>query len=447
MGRLFGTDGIRGVANKDLTPELAFSLGRALAHVLAGNDEKAVITIGKDTRISGDMLEAALAAGICSRGVDVYQLGVVPTPAIAYLTRHLGAQAGAVISASHNPMADNGIKFFNQFGSKLSDEVEDEIAAFVLEKSQDIPRVEGGKIGRIILLDQGKKIYMDYLREIFGGSLRGYHIVVDSANGAASGIMPELLVSLGAKVTSLSDEPNGVNINQDCGSTHMENLREHVIQNGADLGIAHDGDADRMLAVDDLGRIVDGDRIMAICARYLKSRGELKGNLLIGTVMSNLGLRKFCQEEGIEFLATQVGDRYVLEEMERQGAVLGGEQSGHIIFRTYNTTGDGLLSALMLLKAMKAMKGRLSRLADLMTVYPQILRNVRVKDKEAAMKDPGFQKAVAAAEALLQERGRILVRPSGTEPLVRIMAEGEDTQEIDRIVRELAKALEQGGRH
>ncbi len=447
MGRLFGTDGIRGVANKDLTPELAFSLGRALAHVLAGNDEKAVITIGKDTRISGDMLEAALAAGICSRGVDVYQLGVVPTPAIAYLTRHLGAQAGAVISASHNPMADNGIKFFNQFGSKLSDEVEDEIASFVLEKSQDIPRVEGGKIGRIILLDQGKKIYMDYLREIFGGSLRGYHIVVDSANGAASGIMPELLVSLGAKVTSLSDEPNGVNINQDCGSTHMENLREHVIQNGADLGIAHDGDADRMLAVDDLGRIVDGDRIMAICARYLKSRGELKGNLLIGTVMSNLGLRKFCQEEGIEFLATQVGDRYVLEEMERQGAVLGGEQSGHIIFRTYNTTGDGLLSALMLLKAMKAMKGRLSRLADLMTVYPQILRNVRVKDKEAAMKDPGFQKAVAAAEALLQERGRILVRPSGTEPLVRIMAEGEDTQEIDRIVRELAKALEQGGRH
>ena len=447
MGRLFGTDGIRGVANKDLTPELAFSLGRALAHVLAGNDEKAVITIGKDTRISGDMLEAALAAGICSRGVDVYQLGVVPTPAIAYLTRHLGAQAGAVISASHNPMADNGIKFFNQFGSKLSDEVEDKIASFVLEKSQEIPRVEGGKIGRIILLDQGKKIYMDYLREIFGGSLRGYHIVVDSANGAASGIMPELLVSLGAKVTSLSDEPNGVNINQDCGSTHMENLREHVIQNGADLGIAHDGDADRMLAVDDLGRIVDGDRIMAICARYLKSRGELKGNLLIGTVMSNLGLRKFCQEEGIEFLATQVGDRYVLEEMERQGAVLGGEQSGHIIFRTYNTTGDGLLSALMLLKAMKAMKGRLSRLADLMTVYPQILRNVRVKDKEAAMKDPGFQKAVAAAEALLQERGRILVRPSGTEPLVRIMAEGEDTQEIDRIVRELAKALEQGGRH
>lgn len=447
MGRLFGTDGIRGVANRDLTPELAFSLGRALAHVLAGNDEKPVITIGKDTRISGDMLEAALAAGICSRGVDVYQLGVVPTPAIAYLTRHLGAQAGAVISASHNPMADNGIKFFNQFGSKLSDEVEDEIASFVLEKNEEIPRVEGGRVGRIILLDQGKKIYMDYLREVFGGSLRGYHIVVDSANGAASGIMPELLRSLGAKVTSLSDEPNGVNINQDCGSTHMENLREHVIQHGADLGIAHDGDADRMLAVDDLGRIVDGDRIMAICARYLKSRGELKGNLLVGTVMSNLGLRKFCQAEGIEFLATQVGDRYVLEEMEKRGAVLGGEQSGHVIFLGYNTTGDGLLSALMLLKAMKAGKGRLSRMADLMTVYPQILRNVRVKDKELAMKDPGFEQAVAAAEDLLKDRGRILVRPSGTEPLVRIMAEGEDTQEIDRIVWGLAKALEQGGRH
>jgi phosphoglucosamine mutase len=441
MGRLFGTDGIRGIANKDLTPELAFDLGRAVAHVLTSDYEEPVITIGKDTRISGDMLESALAAGICSRGVDVYLLGVVPTPAIAYLTKHLKAHAGAVISASHNPVEDNGIKFFNQHGFKLSDEIEDEIASFVGERKGEIPRPVGRGVGRIIQLDKGKNIYKTRLSNIFADNLKGMKIVVDSANGAASDITPGLLKSLGAKVISIADEPNGLNINDNCGSTHMENIRDQVIQHKADIGIAHDGDADRMLAVDELGRIVDGDQIMAICAKYLMDKNELVDNRLIGTVMSNLGLKKFCEKEGIEFIATNVGDRYVLEEMQRTGAVLGGEQSGHVIFGNYNTTGDGPLSALMIIKAMKNNGKKLSELADIMQIYPQVLKNVRVKDKETAMNNDEFLAAIKEAEAKLGERGRILVRPSGTESLIRIMAEGESIEEIEKIVKKLSDIL------
>ncbi len=438
MGRLFGTDGIRGIANKDLTPELAFDLGRAVAHVLTSDYEEPVITIGKDTRISGDMLESALAAGICSRGVDVYLLGVVPTPAIAYLTKHLKAHAGAVISASHNPVEDNGIKFFNQHGFKLSDEIEDEIASFVGERKAEIPRPVGRGVGRIIQLDKGKNIYKTRLSNIFADNMKGMKIVVDSANGAASDITPGLLKSLGAKVISIADEPNGLNINDNCGSTHMENIRDQVIQHKADIGIAHDGDADRMLAVDELGRIVDGDQIMAICAKYLMDKNELVDNRLIGTVMSNLGLKKFCEKEGIEFIATNVGDRYVLEEMQRTGATLGGEQSGHVIFGNYNTTGDGPLSALMIIKAMKSSGKKLSELADIMQIYPQVLKNVRVKDKETAMNNPEFLEAIKEAEIKLGERGRILVRPSGTESLIRIMAEGESIEEIEKIVKKLS---------
>jgi len=437
MGRLFGTDGIRGIANEGLTPELAFDLGRAVAHVLTSDYEDPVITIGKDTRISGDMLEAALAAGICSRGVDVYLLGVVPTPAIAYLTKHLKAHAGAVISASHNPVEDNGIKFFNQHGFKLSDDIEDQIASFVNERKAEIPRPVGRGVGRIIQLDKGKNIYKTRLSNIFADSMKGMKIVVDSANGAASDITPSLLKSLGAKVISVADEPNGLNINDDCGSTHMEHIRDQVIQHKADLGIAHDGDADRMLAVDELGRIVDGDQIMAICAKYMMDKNELVGNKLVGTVMSNLGLKKFCENEGIEFIATNVGDRYVLEEMQKTGAVLGGEQSGHVIFSNYNTTGDGPLSALMLIKAMKNNGKKLSELADIMQIYPQVLKNVRVKDKEASMNKPEFLEAIQKAEEELGDRGRILVRPSGTESLIRIMAEGESINEIERIVKKL----------
>lgn len=438
MGRLFGTDGIRGIANKDLTPELAFDLGRAVAHVLTSDYEEPVITIGKDTRISGDMLESALAAGICSRGVDVYLLGVVPTPAIAYLTKHLKAHAGAVISASHNPVEDNGIKFFNQHGFKLSDEIEDEIASFVGERKAEIPRPVGRGVGRIIQLDKGKNIYKTRLSNIFADNIKGMKIVVDSANGAASDITPSLLKSLGGKVISIADEPNGLNINDNCGSTHMENIRDQVIQHKADIGIAHDGDADRMLAVDELGRIVDGDQIMAICAKYMMDKNELVDNRLIGTVMSNLGLKKFCEKEGIEFIATNVGDRYVLEEMQRTGAVLGGEQSGHVIFGNYNTTGDGPLSALMIMKAMKHNGKKLSELADIMQIYPQVLKNVRVKDKETAMNKVEFIEAIKDAETKLGERGRILVRPSGTESLIRIMAEGESIEEIEKIVKKLS---------
>ncbi|KAF0092699.1 MAG: phosphoglucosamine mutase [Fusobacteria bacterium] len=438
MGRLFGTDGIRGIANEGLTPELAFDLGRAVAHVLTSDYEEPVITIGKDTRISGDMLESALAAGICSRGVDVYLLGVVPTPAIAYLTKHLKAHAGAVISASHNPVEDNGIKFFNQHGFKLSDELEDEIESFVKERKSEIPRPVGRGVGRIIQLDKGKNIYKTRLSNIFADSIKGMKIVVDSANGAASDITPGLLKSLGAKVISIADEPNGLNINDNCGSTHMENIRDQVIQHKADIGIAHDGDADRMLAVDELGRIVDGDQIMAICAKYMMDKKELVDNKLIGTVMSNLGLKKFCENEGIEFIATNVGDRYVLEEMQRTGAVLGGEQSGHVIFGNYNTTGDGPLSALMIIKAMKSSSKKLSELADIMQIYPQVLKNVRVKDKEKAMNNVEFLDAIKEAEAKLGDRGRILVRPSGTESLIRIMAEGESIEEIEKIVKKLS---------
>lgn len=444
MGKFFGTDGIRGIANKDLTPEMAFKLGRAVAHVLASDYDDPVITIGKDTRISGDMLESALAAGICSRGVSVYHLGVLPTPGIAYLTRHLKAQAGAVISASHNPMEDNGIKFFNQYGFKLSDEIEAEIESYLLEEGEDtMPRPTGKDVGHLIYLHKGKGIYEAYLKKIFNDTLEGMNIVVDNANGAASNVMPNILKSLNpASLISMSDEPNGININEDCGSTHMENLRDRVIQSKADIGIAHDGDADRMLAVDELGRVVDGDQIMAICAAYLKENGQLKNNLLVGTVMSNLGLRKFCEERDIEFSATGVGDRYVLEEMVKKDAILGGEQSGHIIFKEYNTTGDGLLTALMLLKVMKAKKEKLSTLADQMKIYPQTLRNVKVSNKEEALNNEVFKKAVDAAGKTLEGRGRILVRPSGTESLIRIMAEGENLEEIEAIVKDLAKIIQ-----
>lgn len=441
MGKLFGTDGFRGVANGELTPELAFKLGRAVAHVLASDYEEPVIVIGKDTRISGDMLESALASGICSRGVDVYRLGVMPTPGIAYLTRHLKAHAGVVISASHNPMEDNGIKFFNKFGLKLSDKTENEIEKFVLEEEDTMPRPTGKEIGKIVYLQQGKNVYETYLEKIFAGSLKGLTVVVDSANGAASNIMPELLKKLGAKVISISDEPNGVNINDDCGSTHMEYLRDNVIQNKGDIGIAHDGDADRMLAVDETGAILDGDQIMAICALDLKEKGELDNNILVGTVMSNLGLKKFCLENEIEFLETQVGDRYVLEEMLAKGACLGGEQSGHIIFKKYNTTGDGLLTALMLMKVMKEKKKKLSQLAEEMKIYPQVLRNVRVENKEDALNNKEFIQAIEQGNNFLGERGRLLVRASGTEPLIRIMAEGENIEEVEELVKSLGKIL------
>ncbi len=442
MGTLFGTDGVRGVANRDLTPMLAYRLGRAVAEILVENAEEPVITIGKDTRISGDMLESALIAGITSRGVDVYRLGVLPTPAIAYLTRHLKADAGAVISASHNPYEDNGIKFFNRFGYKLSDEIEEKIEQLVLGKEDELPFPEGKEIGQIVHFEQAKEVYGDHLVRHFSGSLTGKRVVVDCANGAASDVAPSVLKALGAEVIAIHNQPNGVNINDGCGSTHLEHLKEEVIRHKADLGIAHDGDADRMLAIDETGAEVDGDQILVICGKALAEAGKLSENTVVVTVMSNMGLKKAFEEIGVNVLVTKVGDRYVLEEMLRSGACLGGEQSGHIIFTEMNTTGDGLLSALMLLEVMVKKGLPLSDLAQQMQVFPQVLVNVRVADKEEAMSNPAFQQAISRVEEELGTEGRVLVRPSGTEPKIRIMVEGlADIEKLDEMARALMKII------
>jgi len=440
MGILFGTDGVRGKANEELTPELACQLGKAVAHLLVADSDTPAIAIGKDTRISGDLLESALMAGILSRGVDVYRLGVMPTPAIAYLTRHLKADAGVVISASHNPFFDNGIKFFNRFGFKLSDELEEQVEELVLGE-QEIPRAVGANIGRIIDFENAKDIYSQFLIKQFPGSLHGLKVVLDCANGAASEVSPQVLEALGAELIVINNQPNGVNINDNCGSTHLDFLKEEVIRHQADIGIAHDGDADRMLAVDETGDEVDGDQIMVICAKHLKELGRLTNNKVVVTVMSNLGLRKAFEEADIEVEITDVGDRYVLERMVATEAFLGGEQSGHIIFLDTNTTGDGLMSALKLLEVMVQQRKSLSELASQMTIYPQVLLNVVVPNKEIAMNHPLFQSEIRRMQTLLGSEGRILVRPSGTEPKVRIMVEGQDLEEIDAMAKNLKKII------
>ena len=440
MGKLFGTDGVRGKANVELTPELACCLGQAVAHVLVGDSETPAIAIGKDTRISGDLLETALISGILSRGVDVYRLGVIPTPAIAYLTKHLKADAGAVISASHNPFEDNGIKFFNRFGFKLSDELEEQVEELV-ENCDQLPQATGGAIGRIIDFANAKEVYSQYLIKQFEGSLSGLKVVLDCANGAASEVSPHVIEELGAELIVINNQPDGVNINANCGSTHLDFLKEEVIRHQADIGIAHDGDADRMLAVDETGDEVDGDKILVICAKHLKEKGLLTNNKVVVTVMSNMGLKKAFEEAEIEVEVTGVGDRYVLERMVEKEAVLGGEQSGHIIFLDTNTTGDGLMSALKLMEVMVKQKKPLSELAAQMTTYPQVLVNVRVADKEEAMQKPEFIQEIARMEETLGDMGRILVRPSGTEPKIRIMVEGQDLEELDTMARELKKII------
>ncbi|QRN84947.1 phosphoglucosamine mutase [Clostridia bacterium] len=439
MGKLFGTDGVRGKANVDLTPELACQLGKAVAHVLVG-EETPAIAIGKDTRISGDMLESALIAGILSRGVDVYRLGVIPTPAIAYLTKHLKADAGAVISASHNAFEDNGIKFFNRFGFKLSDEIEEQVEALVLE-GKELPQATGSDIGRIIDFENAKEVYSQYMIKQFSGSLSGLKVVLDCANGAASEVSPHVLKELGADLIVINNQPDGININANCGSTHLDFLKEEVIKHQADIGIAHDGDADRMLAVDETGDEVDGDKILVICAKHLKEKGLLKNNKVVVTVMSNIGLMKAFEEAEIEVEVTGVGDRYVLERMVDKEASLGGEQSGHIIFLDTNTTGDGLMSALKLMEVMVSKKKPLSELATQMQSYPQVLVNAVVKNKQEAMENPEFIQEIKRMEKKLGDQGRILVRPSGTEPKIRIMVEGQDLEELDFMARELKKII------
>ncbi len=436
MGRLFGTDGVRGVANSQLTPSLAFRLGQAGAYVLSKEHPHPRIVIGKDTRISGDMLEAALISGICSVGADVLRVGVLPTPGIALLTRTLEVSAGVVISASHNPVQDNGIKFFDSTGYKLPDAIEDEIERIVLNEEKPWQVPIGGEVGRVIDINDAGRRYIDFLKATVG-RLDGIKVVLDCANGAAAFVGPLVLQEVGVEVICICNTPDGININAHCGSTHPEQLQRAVLEHGADLGLALDGDADRLIVVDELGNILDGDFIMLICALAQKAKGNLDQNAVVVTVMSNLGLHLALKEAGITIFQTQVGDRYVMEELLRTGAKLGGEQSGHIIFLDHNTTGDGLLTGLHLLAVIKEREMTLSQLAAQMQRLPQVLLNTTIKHKERVMKDERVLGKVKQAELMLGDQGRVLVRPSGTEPLIRVMVEGPDQQKL----RELAQGV------
>ena len=443
MGKWFGTDGVRGVANSVISPELAFKIGRAGAYVLAGGNTHSCIAIGQDTRISGGMLEAALTAGICSVGVDVIKLGVLPTPAIAYLTRETGAVGGIVISASHNQVEDNGIKFFGASGYKLPDEIEEQIEEIMMLSFGDLPTPTGASVGRISVMEDALDRYVQYAKDSFKYSLNGLKIVVDCANGAAYLAAPQIYSELGAEVIPIFNHPDGVNINSECGSTHPETLMQTVIDTGADLGIAHDGDADRMLAVDAKGQLVDGDQIMVVSALHMKEKGRLKENTIVVTVMSNLGLHRAMSKAGIKVAETAVGDRYVLEEMLRIGAGYGGEQSGHVISLEHNTTGDGIFTALQLLTVMKETGVPLHELTAQMEQYPQLLVNVKVSDKDKVMKSPILAKVIKDQEAALEGNGRILVRASGTEHLVRVMAEGKDMELLERVVGKLTDLVQE----
>ena len=442
MGKYFGTDGIRGRANEALTGEMAFTLGLAAAAVLAEESDrrKPLLLIGKDTRISGSMLEAALAAGFASSGCDVLLLGVIPTPGVAALTRLLKADAAAVISASHNPYHDNGIKFFNELGYKLPDSVEERIEALMDDPGQ-VTRALDGNIGVIREYPEAAQRYQDWALEKLHPDLTGLKIVVDAANGATSAVAPAALARLGAEVIALSDRPDGCNINDNCGSTHIEQLQRRVTAEKADLGLAFDGDADRMLAVDEQGQLVDGDQVIAIIAAWLKDRGDLPTDSVVITQMSNMGLRLAMEELGVATEETKVGDRYVLERMLQMGAVVGGEQSGHIILSRYNSTGDGLIAALQLLTILVDRKQPLSSLATVMRRLPQVLVNVRVKDKSGINTDPDILAARKRVEDQLAGSGRLLLRPSGTESLIRVMVEGQDEKQLRRLAENLAALI------
>lgn len=445
MGRLFGTDGVRGVANTELTVDLAFKLGQAGAYVLGKEtNNKPKFIIGKDTRISGDMLESALAAGLCSVGAEVVLVDVIPTPAVAYLTRLYEADAGVVISASHNPMQYNGIKFFNSKGFKLSDEIENEIEKLILDNPQDIKLATGADIGRIVVNYNAVDDYKSFAKSTITTDFKGLKIAIDCANGASSFTSRSVLEELGAEVFVINDKPDGTNINKNCGSTHMEQLCEYVETVGADVGLAFDGDADRVLAVDENGEVVDGDKIMSICALDMKEHGKLKDNVVVATVMSNLGMFIMAEEKGLEIKKTKVGDRYVLEEMYKNGYSIGGEQSGHIIILEHNTTGDGLVTALQLLSVLKHSGKKMSELASVMEVLPQVLINASVKteNKNKYTEDSEIMNKIAEIEAEFSGNGRVLIRPSGTEPLVRVMIEGKDIKLITEKAEELALLIE-----
>ena len=443
MGKLFGTDGIRGIANKDLTPELAYEVGRAGAYILA-TEKKGIVIVGKDTRASGDMLEAAITAGICSMGLDVISVGVIPTPAVAYLIRKYNALSGVVISASHNPGEYNGIKFFNNQGFKLPDEVEEEIEDIILNKKELDIRPIGENIGKVIKEENGPKDYIDYLVSTSNIDLTGVKIAMDCGHGALYKIGPETIKRLGGEVVVINTEPDGMNINKNCGSTNPKMIQELVLKEKADIGISFDGDGDRIIAVDELGNVLDGDHILAICGQYLKKQGKLKNNTVVGTIMTNMGLDTFLQENGMNIVKTKVGDRYILEEMISKDFVLGGEQSGHIIFLDYNTTGDGLATGLHLLEVMKATGKVMSELNNLMTDFPQVLVNAKVRDelKYKYYENEEIREEIERIEDMFKGQGRVVIRPSGTEPLVRVMLEAKEDIGLLKIASDLAEFIE-----
>lgn len=437
----FGTDGVRGIANTELSPRLAMGLGAAAALALGGADgSPPEVIVGRDPRLSGDLLEAALVAGLCSLGVHVTSLGVLPTPGVAFVTRARGARAGAVISASHNPVADNGIKFFGPDGRKLDDAWEARIEAHI-DDWESHPRPTGAAVGRLTRTEQPVEAYATHLRDSCPARLDGLRLVVDCANGAASYLAPRILSELGAEVITLSAHPDGVNINENCGSLHPEAMAARVGAEGADAGLAFDGDADRVILADEKGRIVDGDRVLCLAGIHLAASGRLPGRVVVGTVMSNLGLEQALEKHDIRLVRAAVGDRYVAEEMARAGAVLGGEKSGHLLFARHTTTGDGILTALQVLQICRESGRSLAAWADEMQELPQVLRSVRVARRDGWREIPAVTDAIARAEATLAGRGRIFVRPSGTEKVIRIMAEGPDQTEIEHLVGEVADAL------
>lgn len=446
MGRLFGTDGARGIANLDLTCELAMQIGRATAMVLSADKKRPKVMIGTDTRISSEMLEASITAGLCSVGADVLLLGVVPTPAVAYLVKKYRYDAGIMISASHNPFEYNGIKIFKADGYKLPDSLEERIESIILDDTMAFPVLTGDDIGSVERSEFAIFDYIAYLETTVDCDFEGMNIALDCANGSSSVTAPRMFGRLGVNCHVLSAEPDGVNINYNCGSTHLENLSDYVKKHPAcQLGLAFDGDADRLLCVDENGCLVDGDKIISICAKAFKEEERLKNNTAVVTVMSNMGFFRFCEKNGINCEKTKVGDRYVLENMLENGYNLGGEQSGHVIFLDYATTGDGQLTALQLLRVLKKTGKKLSELAYEMTSYPQVNKNVRVSQmgKVRFSTDKSIKIAIEEAEKELGNTGRILVRVSGTEPLVRIMAEGEDKALIEKLASEVAQVVEE----
>ncbi len=443
MGKYFGTDGVRGIANTELTPELAFKLGRLGGYVLTKNAEKPKILIGRDTRISGYMLEGALVAGLLSIGAEVMRLGVISTPGVAHLTKALSAQAGVMISASHNPVGDNGIKFFGPDGFKLLDSQEDEIEALIDSDEDTVPRPTGADLGIVSDYFEGCQKYLQYLKQTIDEDFSGLHIALDCAHGATSSLAAHLFADLEADISTIGTNPTGTNINDGVGSTHPETLAEFVKEKNADVGFAFDGDGDRLIAIDEHGEIVDGDQIMFICAKFMKDQKRLRHDTVVSTVMSNLGFHKGMEQVGVTSLQTKVGDRYVMEEMRKEGYNLGGEQSGHIIFLDHITTGDGMLSALQLANIIQVTNKPLSELAGEMKKYPQSLVNVKVTDKTKVDSNESIQGTIQQVESDMNGEGRILVRPSGTEPLVRVMAEAPTKELCDEYVDRVVKKVEE----